>query len=373
MPPILRVAILGAGKMAQQHAAAIALCPDASLVAIADPFVASHELVARFGTKVRFYADVTEMLAEVRPDIVNIVTPPDTHAALARQCLEAGANVYVEKPFASSTSEALQLIQLADDKGLRVCAAHQLLFQRTGRDYRQYLESIGDIAHIESFFSFRPVRRVAGESAVSLLSEQLIDILPHPVYLLLDALVASGGNGAEITGLDASTHGEVRALIRGGRILSCLTVSLSARPVESWLRIMGSNGMIEADFVIGNVITHLGPGASAPAVILKPFSRAWQIWWGSTKSLASLLVRRYRGYPGLVELLSAFYASIRDPTVAVPVGRQSIIDTVRICQEIATRLHAEQREADTRAEAAQRAAAAELAPLTGCRFPQDRR
>lgn len=190
MPEFLRVALLGGGKMALQHAAAIRHCPNARLVAVADPLVPASELTARFGKDVTAYTDPQVLLAAVKPDVVHVVTPPSTHAALARQCLEAGANVYVEKPFALTATDAESVLRLTDSSGLRVCAAHQVLFQDAGRSYRRHLPIIGEIVHVESFFSFRPVRRRAGGGGLSTPVEQLIDILAHPVYLLLDALPA---------------------------------------------------------------------------------------------------------------------------------------------------------------------------------------
>ena len=117
MQKTLRVALLGGGKMALQHATAIRQCRDASLVAVADPLIPASELAARFGKDVVPYSDPQEMLAAVKPDVVHVVTPPGTHAELARACLEAGANVYLEKPFALTTADAESVLQLAKSKG----------------------------------------------------------------------------------------------------------------------------------------------------------------------------------------------------------------------------------------------------------------
>lgn len=362
MPEKLRVALLGGGKMALQHAAAIRQCRNVRLVAVVDPAVPAAELSARFGADVTPFADAQEMLAAVEPNVVHVVTPPATHAFLAKTCLEAGANAYVEKPFALTIGEADSVLKIADLRRLRVCAAHQVLFQDAGRAYRRHLPMIGEIVHVESFFSFRPVRRHAGGGGLSTPVGQLIDILPHPVYLLLDALPAEGGARAEITALDVSIDGEVRAVIRRGRAFGLLVVSLNARPVESWLRVMGTNGMVEADFVLGNVIRHPGPGASAPAVVLKPFSRAWQIGWGSFKAVLKLVFRRHKSYPGLAELLDLFYGSIREGT-KLPISAAEITDTVRICETVSERLHAAERIAEEQAVVELRGNEASLPPI----------
>lgn len=364
MSEILRVALLGGGKMAIHHATAIRLSLNATLVAVVDRQVPAAELKARFGDNIAVFDDTTAMLQTINPDVVNIVTPPATHGELAMRCLDAGASIYVEKPFALTTAEAESVLQRAAVRGLHVCAAHQVLFQDAGRAYRKHLPVIGDIVHVESFFSFRPVRRRAGGGGLSEPVDQLIDILPHPVYLLLDALPSPAGSVAELTALDVSADGEVRAVVSRGGAMGCLVVSLQARPVESWLRVMGRNGMVEADFVLGNVIRHPGPGASAPAVVLKPFSRAWQIGWGSFKAVLTLMLRRYKSYPGLAELLDVFYRSIREGSKP-PINADEITQTVRLCEAISARLHAEKAAADQRMQADLRAAESRLPTPNG--------
>ena len=347
MPSKLRVALLGAGKMAVQHAAAIRLCEGAELVAVADPIVPPEDIRARFGSGVSTFTAPDALLASVKPDVVHIVTPPDSHAALARLCLESGAHVYVEKPFALTSVDARSILDLAAEKGLRACAAHQVLFQESARAYRQYVPMIGNVRHVESFFSFKPVRRRSGGGGLSTPVDQLIDILPHPVYLLLNALPDKGR--VELTAMDVSSQGEVRAVVRKGDALACLVVSLRARPVESFLRVMGSNGSVEADFVIGYVVGLPGPGASAPAVVLKPFSKAWQTGWGSFKGLLKLVFRRHKSYPGLAELLKRFYSSIARGTEA-PMTDAEILDTVELCEEISEQLRLAEQTAERHAQ-----------------------
>jgi predicted dehydrogenase/nucleoside-diphosphate-sugar epimerase len=343
MAQILRVALLGAGKMAVQHGSAIRHCGTAELVAVVDPAVPPAEILSRFGVGVAAFTDLATMLASAKPDVVHIVTPPDTHVELAKACLEAGVHIYVEKPFALSTVDAEAILTLASAKGLTACAAHQVLFQDSAQAYRQFVPVIGEIRHVESFFSFKPVRRRAAGGGLSTSVEQLIDILPHPVYLLLNGLPQGGT--AELTALDVAPEGEVRAVIRRGDAMACLVVTLRARPIESYLRVMGTNGSVEADFVIGNVVRLLGPGASAPAVVLKPFSKAWQTGWGSFKGLLRLIFRRHKSYPGLAELLGHFYRSITDGT-APPFGDAEIIETVRLCEAISAKLRATEQAAE---------------------------
>jgi nucleoside-diphosphate-sugar epimerase len=179
--------------------------------------------------------------------------------------------------------------------------------------------------------------------------------------LLLDALRSGGAGAAELGAFEVSADGEVRAVVRSGDTLGTLVVSLRARPVESYLKVMGTNGSVTADFILGSVVRLPGPGASAPSVVAKPFSAAWQQAWGSFKGLLGLVFRRHKSYPGLAELLGGFYDSIRKGAPS-PVGHEEIRDTVRICAALSERLRQAEREAEVRAEADFKSREAALVP-----------
>ncbi|HSS61524.1 MAG TPA: Gfo/Idh/MocA family oxidoreductase [Candidatus Limnocylindrales bacterium] len=110
----LRAAIIGAGSIAGEHARILHAAGErVALVAAADvdmarltDFCATHFIP-------RGYATPEDLLHSERPDLVHICTPPGTHAALAVQCLEAGASVWCEKPLCGSLAE-LDRIEAAE-------------------------------------------------------------------------------------------------------------------------------------------------------------------------------------------------------------------------------------------------------------------
>src|SRR5436309_9767793 len=96
---MLRVAIVGCGKIADDHASQIQRIKGCEIVGVCDrePLMA-RQLAERFPVR-RCYRVVDELLHDARPDVVHITTPPQSHYDLARRCLESGSHVYVEKPF----------------------------------------------------------------------------------------------------------------------------------------------------------------------------------------------------------------------------------------------------------------------------------
>lgn len=108
---MIRLAIIGYGKIARdQHTPAIAASPDFELVATAGGGRGGR------ADNVPHYADQTELLREQagRLDAVAIATPPGPRYAIARDCLNAGLDVLLEKPPAATLGELADMTALAD-------------------------------------------------------------------------------------------------------------------------------------------------------------------------------------------------------------------------------------------------------------------
>ena len=335
----LRVALVGGGKMARHHAKAIAARGiPARLVAVADPSAEARQAMQEVAPDAAGFASLAEALAAVDCDVVHVCSPPSTHTDLALRAIEAGCHVYVEKPFAEAEAEARRVLDAAEERGARVCAGHQLLFERPAREAWDLLPALGDLQHVESYFAFRPVRGRAGQAPVRE-EDQLLDILPHPVYILLEAFEAAGASGAaEIVSLEVG-EGTVHALLRRGSLTGTLVVTLTGRPVDSYLRIVGTNGSLHADFVRGIVLRQIGPGSSGIDKLLAPYRAARQLAFGTTGAMARRVAKRKRSYPGLQEIFEAFYAHVAGDAPA-PMSAESILQTVRVQERVAGALEA---------------------------------
>ena len=163
---------------------------------------------------------------------------------------------------------------------------------------------------VDSYFAFRPPRLDPNRSARRPLGEQLLDILPHPLYTLVAALERFGPPRASMEILTATaTPTVLHALLRAGEVIGRLCVSLRARPVASTLTIAGAHGTLTTDFVRAIVLGAANEGTSPLEKIANPFLEAGQLAW---RSAASLMRRLVRGgdYPGLGELLGEFYAAV---------------------------------------------------------------
>jgi predicted dehydrogenase len=110
----LRAAVVGVGYLGRFHALKYAMLDDVELVAVADIDEMRGRLVGA-ETGVPSVSCHTELLGEV--DVVSVVTPTPAHFPITRDFLRADTHVLVEKPIASSTAEANELIRLARAHG----------------------------------------------------------------------------------------------------------------------------------------------------------------------------------------------------------------------------------------------------------------
>ena len=236
----------------------------------------------------------------------------------------------IEKPFVETTAQANLLFALAKENNAALYAGHQLLYTRASKVLTETLDDIGEVKFIESYFSFRPVRR--GIST----TDQLVDILPHPACLLENFLRRCSkevDSTIRIAHVSATRDGEVQAVVSSGDVCGTLIVSLSGRPVNSYVKLIGTNGSLFGDFVRGFVVKTVGPGASIFSMLLIPFVNSWQIFWKNIGAILRLFSDRKKGYPGLPELVATFYGDIRSGTRATPT-ETAILNTVSICEAI---------------------------------------
>jgi predicted dehydrogenase len=129
-------------------------------------FLANHEVSKVIGCdtrldrlqfiKERFPAaelitDCHELMTNDTEAIV-IATPVDTHYNFAKNALEAGKHIWVEKPFTSSTAEAEELIEIADRKNLKIFVDHTFIYNGAVRKMRELVDNnvLGNIIYFDS-------------------------------------------------------------------------------------------------------------------------------------------------------------------------------------------------------------------------------
>src|SRR5215813_9549015 len=154
---MIKVGIIGCGKIADAHAEQIQRIVGAEIVGACDKEeLMARQLYERFDIK-NYYSNVSEFLETARPDVVHITTPPQSHFELGKFCLEAGCHVYMEKPFTVNSEEAAKLIDLATEKRKKITVGHDYQFTHAKRRMRELIKNGylgGPPVHMESYHGY---------------------------------------------------------------------------------------------------------------------------------------------------------------------------------------------------------------------------
>ncbi len=151
MADVLGIAVVGLGAAARKiHLPAIAKTPGLRIVGGVDPV----EDPGAF--KFPVYRDFNALLAEHRPDIVAIVTPPDSHGAIAIAALASGAHVFCEKPFVMSIEEGHEVLEAARAADRHVVVNNEFRFMNVHEAARKMIgdERFGDLLFVSMHQTF---------------------------------------------------------------------------------------------------------------------------------------------------------------------------------------------------------------------------
>src|SRR5205807_363825 len=113
---------------------------NARLVAVSDLRRDRLEQVGARYPGVATTVDHRDLLRNPAVDAIVVATPVSTHYDLARQALEAGKHVLVEKPLASNVEECERLLQLAEDRGLTLMVDHTFVYTGAVQRIKQLVD-----------------------------------------------------------------------------------------------------------------------------------------------------------------------------------------------------------------------------------------
>jgi len=368
---MLKVAIVGCGKIADVHASQIQRVGECEIVGACDrePLMAK-QFYERFPVK-RYFTDLTELVSTVRPDVVHITTPPESHFQIARFCLENGCHVYVEKPLTVDAVEARRLVDLANRYGLKLTAGHNYQFSHAARRMRALVETgyLGEPpVHMESYYGYdlgdpsyarallgdkhHWVRRLPGKLLHNVISHGIARVAE---FLTSDAprVIACGFASPFLREIgETEIVDELRVMIsEEERTTAYFTFSSQMKPLLQEFRIYGSKNGLILDQNHEVLLRLRGTKFKSYADnFIPPVLFAKQHLGNLLGNARLFLARDFHMDSGMKYLIESFYRSIREDA-SVPIPYREIILTATIMDAIFDQLSVDRLESHLSSQA----------------------
>ncbi|MBP6902255.1 MAG: Gfo/Idh/MocA family oxidoreductase [Burkholderiaceae bacterium] len=254
---MIRLGMVGLGKMGLSHLAIARAHPDIELVAACDTTAYLTDVLTKY-TGLKCYDDLDRMLAEEKLDAVLVSTPSKLHASMVQKALERGLHVFCEKPFVLDVADGERLVQLAESKGLVTQVGYHYRFVGAFQEAARIVRSgaIGTVHHVRAEAYGPVVLRAKGGTWRSAKSEgggALYDYACHAIDLVNSiAGVPTAVSGVVRHGVfSRDVEDEVYCSLHytdGASGQLCVNWSdESFRKMSTKVSVWGTNGRITAD------------------------------------------------------------------------------------------------------------------------------
>jgi len=240
------VAVVGVGNMGENHVRVFDTLPQAELVGIVEPDEKrAVEVGDRYGVPV---VDGVDKLDEA--DAVSIAVPNDLHRTVAESCLEAGLDVLVEKPLATTVEDAEAIIEAAESAGAVLQVGHIERFNPAVNVLQEILrdeEVIALDAHRLGPFN----EHLTSESVV-------FDLMIHDIDVM-DSLVDSSASFVDAVGAKSRSseldHAIAHLMFDSGVIGTATASQVTHNKIRS-LTVTARDAYIELDYQDQHIVVH---------------------------------------------------------------------------------------------------------------------
>jgi myo-inositol 2-dehydrogenase/D-chiro-inositol 1-dehydrogenase len=250
----VRFGLIGYGAWGRHHAAAIARTPGVSLAAIACASEATAAAARANHPEVPVHLDYRALLNSPGIDVIDVVTPNHLHAEIGCAALEAGKDVLLEKPMATTVNECDRLLAAAAANGRVLSIGHELRLSRQWGAIKQLIEAgeIGEPRYaLVTLFRF-PYRQGSGgwrydtDQVGSWILEEPVHFFDFVMWYFERwgdprSVLAVGNTGAHAPGMSNNFCAIVRF---PGVLYAVITQTLAGFEHHHTVEIVGSEGAI---------------------------------------------------------------------------------------------------------------------------------
>lgn len=325
----LRAAVIGTGLISKEHLGFLSQSSRAHLVATCDLSPISAKYAAQRYNAAGFYTDYRELLATAKPEVVHILTPPNTHTWLAKACLEAGSHVICEKPITLSHQDLQELQAIAKAHDRYLIEDHNYRFNPTILAIDDLIAAghLGDIQEVEvrMALDIRSGGAFADENLPNpvhqLPAGVIHDVITHLVYLILHYLPFEIKNTTQVKaawhnhgGGTLFKYDDLDAIIINDTNHARIRFSAHLAPPCFEVTVRGTRGWAQTDLFQPYLRTVIPRRAGKQ---LSPIANHWLNGWdlvrSSVRNFKWKLMQR-TPYEGLHRLLDSTYIALQQGT-----------------------------------------------------------
>jgi nucleoside-diphosphate-sugar epimerase/predicted dehydrogenase len=346
-----RVALLGAGYIAEWHAKAISSIRNIELVAVCDQVPSRASLFAEKFNVPKMYRSLDRMLASEQLDSVHVLLPPDSHFQAAKSILTSSVSAFIEKPMCLSPQEGEMLTRLAEERNVKLGVGHNFLFAECYERLREDVRGgvLGSLDHLTITWHRELAQATSGPFDIWMLREPaniMLEIGPHCVAQMLDLAGIPDVMEAHVSNPIVLPSGQrfyrrwlVNAL--SGRTAVDLRFSFVPGFAEFTLQARGSLASATVDFERNTyTLRHHRPLIDDfdryAMIVDEAKSARHQARRTMLNYALSKVALSSRGNPygaSIARTLDAFYSTLNAASDDRIAGRRAV-DVIRICEEI---------------------------------------
>lgn len=254
---MLKIALIGAGKMGISHLSILNAHPEIEIVGVCDTSKIVLGALQKYG-KFSCYSDYLKMVEETKPDAVFVAVPTKFHYPFIKELLLRKIHVFAEKPFCLNPEQGEELVSLANKNSLINQVGYHNKFIGTFKEVKHLLSMgyLGDILHFEGEAYGPVVIKNKQETWRSVPSEGggcLMDYASHVIDLindLLSPIIASKGTIMKSFYSNHVDDAVFSLLELSNKVTGLLSVNWSDetyRKMSTSISIFGTNGKIISD------------------------------------------------------------------------------------------------------------------------------
>jgi predicted dehydrogenase len=337
----MKVGLIGCGQIAPAHLHAWQKTEGFEVVGVFD---LDRELAAKRAQEfsiARIFDSVDDMVAEC--DVVDVATPPSSHAKLAKVVLEKGRHLLIEKPVVIDVAEWEGIAAAVKRSGSKLAVIHNLKFAAGCRTAKQWVDEgrIGKVIRVQREFLTSPAtdRMLVGDKHWShkLPGGRWFETLPHELYLthwfagpLELAGVAIASTPSAPKGAPAD---EVVITMRGDTVLGTIHFSANCEVNRRVFTVQGSHGTITCDILGDQATLSTVKDGKWKRAVGAPVLAAGQTLLRAVPDRSRYGWHRLRGESPHYRAIQAFGAHLRGEAEA-PTPFEEVEYVVRNCDRI---------------------------------------